>query len=95
MDEQPKEGIDSTLFRRMLAIMAPLMVGFLLEKRLGRPLTVWDWQVYYEEMENRRQWVTWWAARINNLIQLCDQIAQIDRRITDRETMLRLSWCGF
>ena len=107
MDEQSEKGIDSPLFRRTLAIMVPLMVnllmvGLMLERRLGRPLTAWDWQVYHEEMENRRQWVTWWAAQINDLIQFCNQIAwraemcrQVDRRIADRETIRRFVWGGF
>lgn len=56
-------------------------IGPNLEKRLGRPLTEWDWEVYWQEKANKEQCIAW-----NNLM------SQWQRWFNDRETIRCFVW---
>jgi len=44
-----------------------------LEKRLGRPLTDWDWQVYREEKAVKQQCMAWFNTFATCYRQLLDR----------------------
>lgn len=50
-----------------------MMVGPKLEKKLGRPLTEWDWQAYWEEEVNKQNFLAWVNAFIQRYRQLLDR----------------------
>jgi hypothetical protein len=55
--------------------MLRAFVGPKLEKSLGRQLTEWDWQIYWQENANRDRYEAW----NNSLIQRQQQF--VDRQI--------------
>ncbi len=55
--------------------MLRAFIGPKLEKSLGRQLTEWDWQIYWQEKANRDRYTAW----NNSLIQRQQQF--VDRKI--------------
>jgi len=55
--------------------MLRAFIGPKLEKSLGRQLTEWDWQIYWQEKANRDRHIAW----SNSLIQKRQQF--VDRKI--------------
>jgi len=58
-----------------------MMTGPKLEKKLGRPLTEWDWQIYWEEEANKQECLAWAYTFI-----------QLYRGFLARETIRRFVW---
>lgn len=54
-----------------------------LEKRLGHPLTEYDWQVYFQESANKEQQAPW-----RNLV------TQFQQQIVDQEVIRAFVWEG-
>ena len=52
--------------------MLRAFIGPKLEKKLGRPLTEWDWQVYWQEKANRDRYTVWNNFLIQRQQQLVD-----------------------
>ena len=53
--------------------MIRAFIGPKLEKSLGRPLTEWDWQVYWQEKADRDRYAAWNNSLIQRQQQFVDQ----------------------
>ncbi len=53
--------------------MLRAFIGPELEKILGRQLTEWDWQIYWQEKADRDRYTTWHNSLIQRQQQFVDQ----------------------
>ena len=53
--------------------MIRTFIGPKLEKSLGRQLTEWDWQIYWQEKANRDRYTAWNNFLIQRQQQFVDQ----------------------
>ncbi len=53
--------------------MLRAFIGRKLEKSLGRQLTEWDWQVYWQERANRDRYEAWNSSQMMKQRQLADR----------------------
>ncbi len=53
--------------------MLRAFIGPKLEKRLGRPLSEWYWQIYRQEKANRDRYTAWSNSLIQKQQQFVDQ----------------------
>lgn len=61
--------------------MLKAFIGPELEKKLGRPLTEWDWQIYRQEEAGRDQFNRW-----------NDSLIQYQQRLVDRRIIHDFVW---
>lgn len=74
----------------MLSSMERELVGSELAKKLGRPLTEWDWQVYYQEKASKEQ-----QTSLSNKWQPISWegiLAPLRQMIKDFETIHNFVW---